>query len=73
VTNTRRSSGLNLVEMTKQIKPRPAAAVIQLTLGQNSEDRTLTGINVTQYRKPKVNKLQCTKKQLYLKYNVKKL
>jgi len=61
VTDAWRSTGLDLVQMTEQIQSRPSPTVVQLALRQNSEDRALTSVHVTQHRKTKVNKLQCNK------------
>jgi len=64
MTDARRAPRLNLVQMTEQIESRPTAAIVQLTLRQNSEDCALTSVHVTKHRKPKVNKLQCRKSML---------
>ena len=48
------------MEMAKQIKSSAATAVIQLTLGENPEDRALTSIHVTQNCQTQIYKLQHT-------------
>ena len=58
MTNTRRSSRLDLMEMTKQIESCTAASIIQLALRQNSKDRTLTSIHIAKHRQTQVNELQ---------------
>jgi len=65
VTDAWRTSGLNLVQMAKQIESCSATAVVQLSLRQNSEDRTLTGVHVAQHRETKINKLQRTEQGNY--------
>jgi len=66
VTDARRTSRLNLVQMAKQIESCSAAAVVQLSLRQNSEHRTLTGVHIAQHCETKVNKLQCTEQGNYI-------
>jgi len=43
------ASGLNLMQMSEQVKSGSAAPVVQLSLSQNPEHCALTGIHVTQH------------------------
>ena len=50
VSNTGRSATLHLVFVSKQFLSRRPTSVVQLSVGEDTEESALTGINITHYR-----------------------
>lgn len=52
------ASGLDLVEMSEEVEPRPSPSIVQLTLCQNTQQSGLPRVHITQHGHPQVQELR---------------
>jgi len=57
MADTRRSTGLDLMQVSEQILARPTSAVVELPLCKDPQQRALAGVHVPQHCQPQVYEL----------------